>query len=139
MTTLPTVGREQVQQALLQRGQPLLGRGACHFQQCGVENVELELTDPDYRRERQRVAVGPPQQPDHPSDELLERKRGRQRVVHAQLQGGQLGFQVAPSRQADDRRADAIGGDRDLGHDQPAIEVHIEDGDVRLPLPEQGH
>src|SRR5713226_6761340 len=77
------VGRQQVQQALLQRGQLLLRAASPHS---AIQDVGLELAQPDHRRERERVAVRPAQKPDDPSKELLERERDRQDVVRAPLE-----------------------------------------------------
>ena len=104
-----------------------------------VEDVDLELAEFDDGRKRHRIAVGPPHEGDDPRQQLLGRKRDGQDVVHARLEGRQLGLQVAAPGQTDDGQAHPTHRcGAELRHDLHTVQVHVEDRQMRLPLGEGG-
>ena len=99
-----------------------------------LENVDLELTDLDDRRERHRVPVRPSQDRDHAGQQLFGRKGDGQNIVHPSFEGSELGPQITSPRQADDGQPHASGRSvGEQGDDFLPVEVHVEDDEVRLP------
>jgi hypothetical protein len=68
-----------------------------------VEHVDLHLAQADDRPEPHRRAAGPPQERQHPGEQLLRAEGQDEVVVHAELERRQHGLQVA-------RRDRAIAG-----------------------------
>ena len=62
-------------------------------------------------------------------------KRDGQDIVHARLEDGQLGLQIASTRQTDNGQAHAAHGfGSQQRHNLRTVEIHVEDREMWLPL-----
>jgi hypothetical protein len=103
-----------------------------------VQDVDLQVALPQHRREFDRLAVAPPHDRQAPGHELLRAERHGQDVVHATLERRQLGLEVAPTREGDDRKmADLLRGAEPL-QDRAPRDVHVEDDEMGPPARERG-
>ena len=76
---------------------------------------------------------------DRPREQLLGRERHREDVVDAQVERPQLGLEVAATGQAEGRRPllrQAVRGPQPPEERRAVVVVHVDDGQVRVPLGE---
>ena len=103
-----------------------------------LQDVDLQVAEPQHRRELDGVAVGPPHDRQGPRDELLGREGDGEDVVHAALEGRQLRLEVAPPRERDDAGDGRPAPRGELVQDRAPGDVHVENREMRLPLGERG-
>ena len=84
------------------------------------------------------VAEGAAGDDQHAGQQLLGRERDRHDVVDALLEGGQLGLQIPAPRQRQDRgpRPAAVARAGHLLQEPVAADVHVDDGQVGVPVSE---
>jgi hypothetical protein len=132
---LARVGREQVQESLLHRGQLRMGFADLHPL---IEEVDLQPGDFDHRDESDIVAVAPPHQGQRPCDELLGHERHRDDVVRASIEGGELCLEIASHAEHDRRNASARHSLADQAESLSVVGVEIYEQKMRPPLFEVG-
>jgi len=81
--------------------------------------------------------IGAPHDGQRASNELLRRERDDENVVYALVESRQLRAQVAPPRQSDDwNTTSGRRGSAQAVQELTLADIHVDDGDVRLPLAE---
>ncbi len=94
------IGREQVEQVLLQPGQVQLGGPGAHVRlRMSISSSPSRIVG--VKATGRRVAA--PHHRQHARHQLLGREGDGQQVIHAPLEGGQLRLEVAPPGQSDNR------------------------------------
>ena len=93
--------RQKVEQALLDAAEMHDGIPGVHL---AVNDVDVDLADRDPRYDRPARPGGPAGDHDAPGQKLLRRERRGKNVIDAKIEGFELGRQIPPTRQAQDRR-----------------------------------
>ncbi len=104
-----------------------------------IDDVDLDLAEPDRRDDRQVGAGRPAADDDGPGEQLLGREGHRQDVVDAEVERPELRLEVAASGEAEDRRRAPLQGVRGaepLEQRGAVVVVHVDHGHVRAPLGE---
>lgn len=132
---LARIGREQVQECLLHRGQLRVGFTDFHPL---IQQVDLQPGDFDDGDESDIVAVAPPHQGQRPCDELLRHERHRDDVVGASVEGGKLGLEIASHAEHDRRNPSARHSPADEAESVGVLGVEVHEQKMRPPLFELG-
>jgi len=104
-----------------------------------VEDVDLQLAQPDRRGEGDLRAVAAPHHRQDAGHEFLGREGHGEQVIHAAVKRGQRGFEVAPPRESDqgDAHVARCGVPEPIEH-VPVREVHVDDDEMGGPLRQRG-
>ena len=126
------VGSEQVEQTLFECREMQLRLPGSNTT---IENVNFQIAKPKDRREHYGIPISPPHDRQYARNELLRGERYCQDVVHSPLERRELGFEIATSRERDDREPAALS--RHVSEpikDAATGDVHVEHDQLRFPV-----
>jgi len=132
---LAWIGREEVQECLLHRGQLRVGFADLHPL---IEEVDLQPGDFDHRDESDIVAVAPPHQGQRSCHQLLRDERHRDDVVGASIEGSELCLEIAAHAEHDRRNPSARHSLADEAESVGVVGVEVHEQKMRPPFFELG-
>ena len=106
-----------------------------------AEDVDLDLAERDHGHQGQAHPRGAAGDDDRAGEQLLGREGHREDVVDPEVERPELRLEVAAARQPEGRRhplGELVRAPQPPQQRRAVIVVHVDDGEVRMPVGQQG-